>query len=329
VRTFAAILVVCAAVAGALTTAEGAGLVLFGWIGFLTRVVPNAAPDWPSVIVGVAAALLFVCGVHWAGRSWRTAWTPRSTLAVSCGVVLLFAAGVAVIGIVHQVGWLASSGRPLVGESLARRYDSNTNLKSIGIGLQNFHDQFLRYPAGGTFASNGEMMHSWETEILPFMWYSSGEIDRKRPWNDPVNARFFKCVIPEFINGGFRAPDLNDPDGYGLSHYAANSRVMAGNTGTNLADIKDGAANTILVGEVNARFRPWGHPANWRDPAIGVGRSPDGFGGPPGAGGARFLMADGSVRFVSDRTDPEVMRALATPNGGDGPTPINWAALQE
>jgi len=36
--------------------------------------------------------------------------------------------------------------------------------------------------------------------------------------------------------------------------------------------IKDGAANTILLGEVNADFSPWGRPNNVRDPAAGVNR---------------------------------------------------------
>ena len=66
---------------------------------------------------------------------------------------------------------------------------------------------------------------------------------------------------------------------------------------------------------MNAEFRPWGHPANWRDPSDGINKSPDGFGGPRGSGGAQFVMADGSVRFVSDAISPRVLQALGTPNG--------------
>src|SRR5262249_41898578 len=111
--------------------------------------------------------------------------------------------------------------------------------------------------------------------------------------------------------------ELQDADGYGLSHYAANSRVLAANKGMRKQDITDGAANTILFGEVNANFKPWGHPMNFRDPAKGVNQSPYGFGGPRGAGGASFALAAGSVRFVSERADPDVLRALATPAGGE------------
>ena len=28
-------------------------------------------------------------------------------------------------------------------------------------------------------------------------------------------------------------------------------------------------------------------------------------------------MCDGSVKFLSDKTDPKIRRALATPNGGE------------
>jgi len=48
-----------------------------------------------------------------------------------------------------------------------------------------------------------------------------------------------------------------------------------------------------------------------------LNRSPYGFGGPRNAGGVQFVMADGSVRFISDRVSRDVLKALSTPNGGD------------
>ena len=35
-----------------------------------------------------------------------------------------------------------------------------------------------------------------------------------------------------------------------------------------------------MAGEVAGDFKPWGDPTNWRDPALGINRSPEGFGGP-------------------------------------------------
>jgi hypothetical protein len=80
--------------------------------------------------------------------------------------------------------------------------------------------------------------------------------------------------------------------------------------------LTDGLANTLLAGEASSTLRPWGDPDNLRDPALGVNQAADGFGGPDGRGGL-MLLADGSVRFLSRDTDPEVLRALATYAGGD------------
>ena len=71
------------------------------------------------------------------------------------------------------------------------------------------------------------------------------------------------------------------------------------------------------------RFKPWGHPTNWRDPTVGL-NTPDGFGGPRGNGGANFVMADASVRFVSDKISPDMLRALTTPGGGEDIREEGW-----
>lgn len=305
------------------TTIEGAFTVLFGWIPFLGRVLPEVQPDGPSVVVGALALLVFGVGVHWLGRSWRGTsgpateqWRARWTVAIVLGVVLLFSAGISIVGISHQVAWLATSEEPLVGMGLERG-DSGMTAKMIGIGLLNYNDVNTKLPPGGTFSANGEALHSWETHILPYMIYSTGGIDMKRPWNGPENQTYFKCVIPSFINPAFRTPPLEDDNGFGFSHYAANSQVMSANKSMRYAELTRGASNTILVGEVNAGFKPWGHPVNGRDPAAGLSGGANAFGGPTKNNGTTFVMADGSVRFIGTGTDPAVLRALSNPRAGE------------
>jgi prepilin-type processing-associated H-X9-DG protein len=312
---------------------DAALLLLFGWVAFLGRVLPRVAVDWPSVTVGLAALILFTLGVHQLGRMWqrhRTAdvgrhgkgWRLRWSAAIVVAVFLMFVAGIAIIGMTHQVGWLLTAKEPLVGTTLRNREwgrSSNSNLRSIGLGLHNYHDHQSSFPPGGIFRADGTMLHSWETAILPFLSYSSREIDLARPWTDPVNEKHFRTVLPEFINPDFRTAPLVDGNGYGLSHYAANSRILAANKAMKLTDITDGPSHTILIGEVNAQFQPWGHPVNWRDPAKGINTSPYGFGGPRNSSGATFLMADGSVRFLSDKTGASVLEALSSPAGRTDP----------
>jgi antitoxin component of RelBE/YafQ-DinJ toxin-antitoxin module len=77
-------------------------------------------------------------------------------------------------------------------------------------------------------------------------------------------------------------------------------------------DIKDGAANTLMVMGVET------HPPAWADGVNTVRgltaepyfSGPDNF-GTGQADGMHVLMADGSVRFLSKDTDPRLMRRMA------------------
>ena len=303
-------------IVAAVFTMQGVCALLFGWALFLVRVVPQMTIDLPTVAVGSAATLIFALVFHQVARaccSGKCVWRIRSTAIVVTVLFLLFAAGISLIGTVHQTAWLVRSDKPLFVEVLARqnRYESQSvnNLKQIGLGIPNFNDTYGHLPSGGTFSADGTMLHSWETQILIFMSISPSRMNMDLPWNDPVNQEYVRSVIPTFINPTLGTPPLVDADGYGLSHYAANSRIFNGEPSKRA--FGDYSANTMFLGEVNANFKPWAHPINWRDPTIGINRSLNGFGGAPGSGGALFLMADGSVRLIGDKINPDVLRELS------------------
>ena len=302
---------------------------LFGWADFLRRVLPDLTVDRNSVILALGALLLFTLGVHIAAKRLTRKfavnaadppprWRLRSTLALVAMTYVLFAAGIAVIGLVHQSVWLATSKDPLISDS-AVTWNSSTedSLRSIDLAIGIQHDLYNSLPSGGTFADDGTALHSWETRILLGLNYSHDAIDMKHPWRAPVNIERFRTVLPEFINPGFRTAEFLDAEGFGLSHFASNVRTMGPNTKMTFDDITDGLGQTILIGEVNTGFRPWGDPVNWRDPAAGLGPSPATFGGPPATESTTFLMADGSVRVLNNQTDPAILRALATPAASD------------
>ena len=81
-------------------------------------------------------------------------------------------------------------------------------------------------------------------------------------------------------------------------------------------NIADGTSNTILAGEAAGNFKPWGNPENRRDPSNGIQAGPDSYGS-PGSPGAVFLFCDGSVRYLSKAVNPDVLKAFATPAGGE------------
>ncbi len=140
--------------------------------------------------------------------------------------------------------------------------------------------------------------------------------------------------------------EISDTPGCGDGVFYRNSRVR-------FADIGDGTSNTFAVGERAALFAqaPWagavsagtvritpgapvsstsveGAPvqvlAHCGSHALNDNRSdPDDF-FTPHVGTAFFLFADGSVRPVSVKTDVDIIRALATRNGGEVVSPNSY-----
>jgi prepilin-type processing-associated H-X9-DG protein len=299
-----------------------------GWALFLIRVVPQTQVGWAGVATALACLVAFAVGLHgflaWLFAQTGTAeqgaprrWSPRWTGSIVALVVLMFVAGLATAGAAHQVGWLVTSKEPLIDVSsrwIVHRVQSSSNLKNIGLGTQSYHNVKNVLP-GPTFDRDGRPLHGWMTKILPYLDQQAlaDSINPDLPWDDPRNKAPFGTVVNIYINPAVRPVQEKDSAGYALGHYAENARMVGVRS---LKDVTDGASQTILAGEVAGEFRPWGDPVNWRDPARGINRSPDGFGS-PFPGGANFLFADGSIRFIKDRTDPGILRALGTPAGDD------------
>lgn len=327
------------------TTAEH---LILGWLYFPLRVFPVMTIDPPAALVGLTALILLIGVIHvtarWLVRDTAEAdgavrsWSLASTLAATVLLLLMFAAGTAMVGATHQLVWLAT-GRAtaaqnriapvegLVDRMMAggRKMEAGNNIKYFGIGMQTYDDTWKSFPAGGTVTENGELLHGWAIFIGPQTGYVAEDIDYAVPWNEPPNDRYYKGNLRQFVNPALSGPYF-DQQGFALSHYAGNVHVLPLRqfTGQQYGSPPgldlDGQSNTLLIGTVVENFKPWGHPANLRDPARGINQHPDGFGGPANWGGAQFVMCDGAVRFFSSKTDPKVLAQLAKP-GADSQSP--------
>lgn len=334
---------------------------LFGWLYFPFRVLPQITVDWPSAILGLISTAIFCAGLHvtirwFLQQTAPRAWSFRATLVIAATLILMFAAGTAMVGATHQALWLAfgkgGEAQPVRATGIfgggvfgareaARRTLVRSELKQFGLACHNLDDVYGHLPPGGTMTKEGELLHGWVAIIGPYYTLGTHVIDFAIPWNESPNDRYYRCGISSLIIPGADGPYFDD-DGYGLNHFSANVRVLPlssiplsnsvvddlGRAGLDsqfrgrqpqirLADITDGTAHTVLIGTAGAGFKPWGHPANLRDPAAGINRGPQSFGGPAHWQGAMFLMCDGSVRMLSETTDPQVLKALATPAGGE------------
>lgn len=192
------------------------------------------------------------------------------------------------------------------------------HLHNLSIGLFNYESAHGALLPAASFGSApvATDLHGWQTHLLPFVeqlpLYMA--IDLKRPWLDPVNEPHFRIPIEVYLDS--RHNERIGSTGLALTHYSANSHVLT-TAPLALADVTDGTTHTIFAGEIPANFPPWGQPRNVRDPIIGLHTSTHSFGGPSVDRSTQFSFLDGTVRSLNPDIGPAVLKALATPSGGD------------
>jgi hypothetical protein len=98
---------------------------VFGWIAFLKRTLPQVTLNLSAVALALICIVLIIWGTHWfcawlyghiASRkvaSQRQAWSLRWTSGICIATLLLFSTSIAITGICHQVSWWIRSKEPL------------------------------------------------------------------------------------------------------------------------------------------------------------------------------------------------------------------------
>ena len=243
----------------------------------------------------------------------------RGQMSTTAIVFLVLGIVFAVMIVVVAIGAALLLPAIQQARTAARISQSQNNLKQIGIALHNYHDVYQQFPPGGIYTRNDEPYNAWMTSLLPFCDQAPlyQQIDTNQPWTAPGNQIAFKMVVPAFLDPNL-GPEYSGVAGLGAAHYAGNSQVLSKNKGLKIRDITDGTSNTILAGGVSGGFMAWGNPDNVRDAANGIGAAPNQFGGTAAAQlRVLFLLADGSVRMVSQDINPQTLQHLADPDDGN------------
>lgn len=199
----------------------------------------------------------------------------------------------------------------------ARRAQTLNNLRNVAFGTQAYATTY-----GGWIPAGGEPREtlpewSWQTQLLPYLEQDAAyrAIDFTRAWNSPENKRALSMSLAIFFS--VAETDRRPVDGFGVTHFTANSRLFGPREGVRIDDVakKDGTTATIMMGEIGSAFPPWARPGNCRDPARGLGGEPDQFGNSQGTPCAVMFLG-GNGRHLDPRLSPRVLELLADPDNG-------------
>ena len=269
----------------------------------------------------------------------------------------------------------------------ARRSQCKNNLKQLGLALHNYHDSLKVFPPGmfnyiqDPYSSPGNPIQgnakSWMLMILPYIdqgplynvfapYFSSATQAYSYPQNstvisvlmcpsDPSNPR---VQAGEGFFGNYVLCGGSNTWGARGTNQDSTGKTANGMfypiSSTRLADVTDGASNTILGGEINlpngSGFDVRGSYYNAEHmgtlfvtanppnssvydlqshcqsgplpfaPCTGFGTAGPGFVGSARSyhiGGAHVVMGDGAVRFVSSNVSTTIFQALGSRNGSE------------
>jgi len=278
----------------------------------------------PFSFSGVAWLLLVVIALQAVVRAFWKYRTVPNTLA---SAEILFAGGI-VCGIVVVV--LLQPPPVSMAREASRRTQCKNNLKQIGQALHNYPDVNQMFP----IAVQPRYDRSWRVTLLPFMDQAKlyEHYNQDAAWDHPDNAPLAMEVVRSLDCPS--RPFRLDDQGRFLSAYAAitgSGTAFGDKEYTDIKSFTDGLSNTLMVAEACGQQVIWTQPndvnPNSEDSELQINAPGDALHKSNGVmssyhvGGAQVLLGDGSVRFISERTDQEVLHKVMTRNGGEWPLP--------
>jgi prepilin-type processing-associated H-X9-DG protein len=246
-----------------------------------------------------------------AGTSPRS---NRRILLIISAVVFVAAAGAAMLAalLIPAV---------LVGREATRRALCADNLRRIAQAMSQYEAANGCFPPAYLADKHGKPMHSWRTLLLPYLDEQdlADRYNFDEPWDSPNNR-----VVTDLTIGLYQCPSQPGIKGPTTNYMmvVGPHTISDGRQSRKIAEITDGLTDTILLVEVADSLTPWAEPVDLHFDKLNFtinGRSrreikeissyhPH---------GANVAFCDGSVRLLKDSTNPHLVKAMLTIDGGE------------
>lgn len=237
----------------------------------------------------------------------RLAWRRiRTTVVFLVAALILAAFGT----------WLTSA--VFQARESARRIACNGHLFYIAIAMHEYHQTYHCYPPAYVADKNGKPMHSWRVLLLPFMGFKDlyDQYRFNESWDSSHNRRVTDVAIESYRCPG--QPKAQNA----LTNYmmvVGTHTISDGPHSRNMAEITDGLRNTIMFVEVADSGTRWAEPRDLNFDQINFKINSSKRQGISGyhTGGVNAVFCAPLVRFLSDSTNPQLIKAMLTIDGGE------------
>lgn len=179
--------------------------------------------------------------------------------------------------------------------------------------------------------SDAETPRSWRVELLPYMDQAPlrKTYEDTQLWNAPPNDGIAKKLVERLhCSGNYQLRDAQQ------RYYTAFAGVVGPNTffaedghSRRFPDFTDGTSSTLAIVEACGANIVWTEPRDLRLSEIEIGVNRPGATRGTSRGlisschphrrGGHVAFVDGSVRFISEDVDPELLAKLLTINGAE------------
>jgi len=242
--------------------------------------------------------------------------------------------------VIAIIGALVSLLLPAVQSTreVSRRTHCQNNLRQIGLGLLQHHNNCQAFPVGCVewrpYGGSAERQIAWSAYLLPYVEQQTlfAQLDLTQAFDAPQNAAPAATRLPVYLCPSNAMRQQGLPSERGPSDYGGiyGERITGPNspakgamlidTAVSIKHIVDGTSVTLIVAEDSAfADGQWINGRNIFDQAFAINAAPafENDIRSEHADGANGLAADGSVHFLSNATDKAVLAALCTRASGD------------
>jgi hypothetical protein len=187
------------------------------------------------------------------------------------------------------------------------------SLHEIGMAFHEYHRTHNCFPQAALLDKDGRPLLSWRVSLLPYLEQAElhSQFHLDEPWDSPHNQQLLTRIPHVYKPASDKSPA--EPFGTYFQAFVGPGAAFEGKLQMTIKSFRDGTSQTMLLAEAEKAV-PWTKPEDLQfNPDLALPK----LGQHSRRGRYYCLTADGAMHALPNDTNPEIIRALITRDGGE------------